>query len=84
MSISLLIVSAAFAAVVEAAVQEEAAYLKSVGIGSGRIVGMGEAAPPQELDPAKTKETLATRLAKLGGLSEAGAKIAAEGRKLVA
>ena len=74
----------AFAAVVEAAVQEEAAYLKSVGIGSGRIVGMGEAAPPQELDPAKTKETLATRLAKLGGLSEAGAKIAAEGRKLVA
>jgi len=75
---------AAFTTVIEAAVKAEGEYLKSVGIGTGRISGMGSAEPLAEADPVKAKATLAAQLARLGGLTEAGAKIAAEGRKLVA
>lgn len=73
---------AAFSAIVEAAVQEEAAYLQSVGIGTGHIVGMGTTLT--EADQKEQTATLEQRLQRLGGLTEAGAKRAAEGRKLVA
>lgn len=66
----------AFGAVIEAAVQEEAAYLKSVGIGSGRIVGMGAAAT--EAKTVKTEDITAAFVAL--GMSESAAKYAAEGR----
>lgn len=66
----------AFAAVVEAAVTEEAAYLKSVGIGAGRIVGMGAAAT--EAKTVKTEDITAAFVAL--GMSESAAKYAAEGR----
>lgn len=67
---------AAFAAVVEAAVTEEAAYLKSVGIGAGRIVGMGAAAT----EPKTVKPEDITAAFVALGMSESAAKYAAEGR----
>lgn len=67
---------AAFTAVIEAAVKAEGEYLKSVGIGTGRISGMGGAAPVSE---AVKPETLAAAFRAMG-LSEAAARIAAEGR----
>lgn len=67
---------AAFAAVVEAAVAEEAAYLKTIGVGSGRIVGMG--APAAEPKAVKTEDITAAFVAL--GMSESAAKYAAEGR----
>jgi len=66
----------AFAAVVEAAVTEEAAYLKSVGIGAGRIVGMGAAAT----EPKTVKPEDITAAFVALGMSESAAKYAAEGR----
>jgi hypothetical protein len=67
---------AAFGAVIEAAVKAEGEYLRSIGIGTGRISGMGSAAPVSE---AVKPEALAAEFHAMG-LSEAAARIAAEGR----
>lgn len=67
---------AAFGAVVEAAVAEEAAYLRTIGVGSGRIVGMGAATA--EAKTVKTEDITAAFVAL--GMSESAAKYAAEGR----
>lgn len=66
----------AFNTVVESAIQAEAGYLKSVGIGSGRIAGMGSA--PSEGEVVKP-EAIAERFKNLG-MSEAAARYASEGR----
>ncbi|MBK8200319.1 MAG: hypothetical protein IPK75_18385 [Acidobacteria bacterium] len=67
---------AAFTAVIEEAVKAEGEYLKSVGIGTGRINGMGS--PAQESKTVKTEDITAAFVAL--GMSESAAKIAAEGR----
>lgn len=69
--------SAAFDAVIEAAVLEESNYLKSIGVGTGRITGMGTT-QREAAEPMKT-EAVAAKFKALG-LSEAAAKYAAEGR----
>lgn len=69
---------AAFSTVIEAAVKAEGEYLKSVGIGTGRISGMGSAAPAQ-MSEAETQAKLVAGFQALG-MSESAAKIAAEGR----
>lgn len=69
---------AAFTAVIEAAVKAEGEYLKSVGIGTGRISGMGSPAPAQ-MSEAEAQAKLVAGFQALG-MSESAAKIAAEGR----
>ena len=69
---------AAFDAVIEAAVAEESNYLKSIGIGTGRILGMGTGAPT---GAAKVSEAqLVASFVELG-MSEAEAKAAVAGRE---
>ena len=68
---------AAFTAVIEAAVAEESNYLKSVGFGGGRIVGMGSSAATEK----KVSEADLVAGFKDLGLSEAAAKFAVAGRE---
>lgn len=66
---------AAFNTVIEAAVAEESNYLKSVGFGSGRIVGMGSSTPTTTVTEADLVADF-----KALGLTEAAAKFAVQGR----
>lgn len=68
-----------FAPLVEAAARREMAYLSSVGALSGAIRGMGGTALDEDVDPAKVKAQLQESFQFLG-MSERGAKFAAEGR----
>ena len=71
---------AALTTVIESDVKAEATYLESVGIGTGRVFGMGGSTTVTEPKQEELDKALATTLAKLGGLSEAAGTKAAEGR----
>ena len=77
----------ALGALVEAAVQDELAYVQQLGasMGFGAITGFGSTDPLTEADPTKTAQAIEDDMVALFsspvfGMSEAAAKIAAKGR----
>lgn len=73
-----------FKELITAEATREIAYVSGL-IGSGRVVGMGGGTAHQEAPkPEDVDKELASNLSRLGGLTEAGGKLAAEGRRFVA